>query len=128
MNHETDSDGSESSDSDDDWGTKKKTTRRKLKQRRTIGKHVYQKKIKRTISSYIFYSDCSDAISANDYARHSTRTRKVTNYNLNDIYGLSDEDEDTVKVPIVKEDEQEDEDAIEMVLDHKVIEGSSKVV
>ncbi|KAG0746730.1 hypothetical protein G6F60_008341 [Rhizopus arrhizus] len=101
VNHETDSDGSESSDSDDDWGTKKKTTRRKLKQRRTI-----------------------DTISANDYARHSTRTRKVTNYNLNDIYGLSDEDEDTVKVPIVKEDEQEDEDAIEMVLDHKVIEGS----
>ncbi|RCH93839.1 hypothetical protein CU098_000357, partial [Rhizopus stolonifer] len=96
---ETDSGDSDNNESDDDWGTKKRS-RRKVKPRAA-----------------------TDSISASDYARHSTRTRKIANYNVNDIYGLSEE-EDAIKIPVPQTEDQEDEDAIEMVLDHKPIEGS----
>lgn len=62
-------------------------------------------------------------ISPSDYSRHSTRTRKVTNYNINDIYGLSDEEDQPMHTAY---DNDEDEDAIEMVLDHRQIEGTGK--
>ncbi|ORE20364.1 hypothetical protein BCV71DRAFT_254269 [Rhizopus microsporus] len=95
---DTEPEPSEDDDSDGDWGSKKKSSRRKLKQKSSSG-----------------------TISPSDYSRHSTRTRKVTNYNINDIYGLSDEEDQPMHTAY---DNDEDEDAIEMVLDHRQIEGT----
>lgn len=47
----------------------------------------------------------------------------MTNYNINDIYGLSDEEDQPIHAA---HDNDEDEDAIEMVLDHRQIEGTGK--
>ena len=66
---------------------------------------------------------CLGAISPSDYARHSTRTRKVTNYNEDnaDLWGLSEEDiVETYTPAVVEEDEG---DVIEQVLDHRRKEG-----
>ncbi|KAI9261993.1 SNF2 family N-terminal domain-containing protein [Sporodiniella umbellata] len=99
VNIDTESEGSNSNESDDDWGTKKKT-KRKAKRRVIV-----------------------DFSSVNDFARHSTRTKKVTNYNVSDIYGLSEEEDLDTKASTNQPEEQDDEDAIEMVLDHRPIEG-----
>jgi chromodomain-helicase-DNA-binding protein 1 len=67
------------------------------------------------------------AISPSDYARHSTRSRKVTNYNEDNAWGISDEeaidpynpapgDGGRSSAPPVEEDEGE---VIESVLDHR---------
>ncbi|KAI8375142.1 SNF2 family N-terminal domain-containing protein [Blakeslea trispora] len=97
--------GQEESNSDDDWGS----TRRKSKKR--------TRRLKQKVAR---------AISPSDYARHSTRTRKVTNYNEDnaELWGLSEEDVvETYTPAVVEEDEG---DVIEQVLDHRRKEGDEE--
>ncbi|KAI9246306.1 SNF2 family N-terminal domain-containing protein [Helicostylum pulchrum] len=58
------------------------------------------------------------AISASDYARHSTRSRKTTNYNEDaaEMWGVSD---DETNDPYTNAPPEEDEEVIESVLDHR---------
>ncbi|OBZ91189.1 Chromodomain helicase hrp3 [Choanephora cucurbitarum] len=102
---EGEEEGEEESNSDDDWGSTKRKNKkrtRRLKQKPTR------------------------AVSPIDYARHSTRTRKVTNYNEDnaELWGLSEEDVvETYTPAVVEEDEG---DVIEQVLDHRRKEGDEE--
>ncbi|KAI8993671.1 SNF2 family N-terminal domain-containing protein [Pilobolus umbonatus] len=80
-------------DSDDNWGIKKSSRGRNKRK-------------------------LSDAISPADYARHSTRRRKITNYNEDNsnVYGLSDEEPQDTQYPPTQVEEGE---VIESVLDHR---------
>lgn len=66
------------------------------------------------------------AISPSDYARHSTRSRKVTNYNEDnaELWGISDEEITESYTPAAVEEEEGE--VIEAVLDHRRREGYGK--
>lgn len=65
------------------------------------------------------------AISPSDFARHSTRSRKVTNYNEDnaELWGLSDEDAAMGEVYTPAPAEEDEGEVIEAVLDHRRREG-----
>ncbi|CAO3622921.1 unnamed protein product [Mucor fragilis] len=112
-NDDDEEDEEQDMSSDDNWGAapKKRTTR--LKRRNTSSsKHSRNNNNSR-----------SRAISPSDYARHSTRSRKVTNYNEDNagLWGLSDEEITESYTPAAVEEEEGE--VIEAVLDHRRREG-----
>ncbi|RCI06913.1 hypothetical protein CU098_013935, partial [Rhizopus stolonifer] len=97
----------ESMSSEEDWGsTKRKTRTKRLKQK--------------SQRSFILGLG---AISPSDFARHSTRARKVTNYNEDnaELWGLSEEEIVETYTPVPAEEDEGD--VIEQVLDHRRKEG-----
>lgn len=66
------------------------------------------------------------AISPSDYARHSTRSKKVTNYNEDnsELWGISDEEMTESYTPAAAEEEEGE--VIEAVLDHRRRDGYGK--
>lgn len=106
------------SDSDDNWGSA--PTKRSSKPKRNRVSKKYNN------------NNNSGTISPSDYARHSTRSRKVTNYNEDnsEMWGLSDDDILNTNTPAsaataapVQNDEGE---VIESVLDHRRKETGSE--
>ncbi|KAI7891653.1 SNF2 family N-terminal domain-containing protein [Mucor mucedo] len=88
------------SSSDDNWGMPKKTKPKRNHRRQNR-------------------QQSAGAISPSDYARHSTRSRKVTNYNEDngEMWGVSDDEtKDPYAAPPPEEDDGE---VIESVLDHR---------
>ncbi|CAO3634620.1 unnamed protein product [Mucor hiemalis] len=105
-NDEEDDDDAEERDkndssSDDNWGSAPRKTN-KLRRNRVSKKYN------------------SGTISPSDYARHSTRSRKVTNYNEDngEMWGLSDEEVLNLNTPAIPVQNDEGE-VIESVLDHR---------
>jgi hypothetical protein len=70
------------------------------------------------------------AISPSDFARHSTRSRKVTNYNEDnaELWGLSDDDTAAGESYTPAPAEEDEGEVIEAVLDHRKCEGHGKLV
>ncbi|KAI8987855.1 SNF2 family N-terminal domain-containing protein [Mycotypha africana] len=95
-------------ESDDEWGASVNRKRR-LKRRNRSLKQTHNTK---------------RSISPSDYSRHSTRTRKVTNYNEDSLWGLSDEDEEELTQAYTPAATEEEEgEVIEAVLDHRRKDG-----
>ncbi|CEP14510.1 hypothetical protein [Parasitella parasitica] len=104
-----DDDEEEEMSSDDDWAATPKKRKNRLKRRN----------VKNSKNS----TNRSRAISPSDYARHSTRNKKVTNYNEDntELWGLSDEELTESYTPVAAEEEEGE--VIEAVLDHRRREG-----